>query len=388
MTTHKRTRRQILKATAAAVLAPLELARAATPGARSGSPAGRLVGIVPLRRSTSAPLETRLGSGLDGRLFTNLSTLTDDGLVVSNDRFFVRTTAPPEVRRLPPETIVIGGRVRQPVDVGLGSLAAAVQPMGTHLLECSGNTEAANFGLMSAARWDGVPLAPLLDRVTALGGTTRVLVSGIDDLTTPSSTSTPGASWVFARDDLDRAGAFLATRMNDVPLPLDHGFPVRLVVPGWYGCACIKWVNRIELVGDETEATSQMREFARRTHQEGVPRLAREFAPAVIDAAAMPVRVEKWLVDGRLVYRVVGVLWGGSKPTNALQIRFKSSEPFVPVTDCPLPASTTTWSLWRHDWHPPAPGRYQIVLRINDPGVRTRRLDLFFYTREVDVAET
>jgi DMSO/TMAO reductase YedYZ molybdopterin-dependent catalytic subunit len=201
----------------------------------------------------------------------------------------------------------------------------------------------------------------------------------------------PGASWIFSRDDLPRA--LLAMRMNGAPLPRDHGFPIRLIVPGWYGCACIKWVDRIDLVPDEAPATAQMQEFAARTHQDirrlrtSTPPLARDFIPAVIDTAAMPVRVEKWIAGGRVEYRITGIIWGGSTPTNALSIRFKTSQPWTPVDDCPMPASTLTWSLWSHTWRPDAPGRYQIVLKVTDPSIRTRRLDLFFYVREILIDE-
>jgi DMSO/TMAO reductase YedYZ molybdopterin-dependent catalytic subunit len=195
------------------------------------------------------------------------------------------------------------------------------------------------------------------------------------------------AGWIFSRDDLERSGAFLATAMNGVDLPRDHGAPVRLVVPGWYGCACIKWVTRIELVADTAAATPHMRTFARRTHQTGLPILARDFTAAVIDQAAMPVRVEKWRVGSRLVYRIVGIIWGGTKPTNALQIRVHHDEPFVPVSDCPVPTTNTTWSIWSHAWRPGAPQRYEIVLKVSDPAIRTRRLDLYFYAREVIIDE-
>jgi hypothetical protein len=197
----------------------------------------------------------------------------------------------------------------------------------------------------------------------------------------------PGASWIFSRDDLVRAKAFLAVRMNGGPLPADHGGPVRLVVPGWYGCCCIKWVDRIELVDRNQPITSQMREYAARTHQNALPERARDYEPAVIDAAAMPVRVEKWMRDGRIVYRLVGILWGGAKPTNALSIRFKSGSPWTPVDECPLPPSTTSWTIWSHWWRPDAPGRYDIVLKVADPTIRTRRLDLFFYTRAVTIPD-
>ncbi len=145
-----------------------------------------------------------------------------------------------------------------------------------------------------------------------------MLVSGIDIENTPqqtSRTSVPGASWVFSRDDL-RQGLF-ATRMNGAPLAREHGSPIRLIVPGWYGCACIKWVNRIELVDDAAPATTQMMEFAQRTHQASRFERASDYLPATIDTAAVPIRVERWEVAGKTEYRIIGIIWGGQTPTNA-----------------------------------------------------------------------
>ena len=65
----------------------------------------------------------------------------------------------------------------------------------------------------------------------------------------------------------------------------------------------------------------------------------------------------------------------------------EQSEPWIAVDDCPVPASTLMWSVVSHLWRPAAPGRYQIVLRVNDPAIRTRRLDLFFYVREIQIDE-
>jgi DMSO/TMAO reductase YedYZ molybdopterin-dependent catalytic subunit len=249
-------------------------------------------------------------------------------------------------------------------------------------MECAGNSDPANFGLMSVATWTGFPMPAVIAELDGDRAGRRLLVAGTDP-NGPSATSVAGASWIFSREDLERA--VLAVQMNDAPLPADHGGPVRLVVPGWYGCACIKWVDRIELVADDAPATSQMLEFAARTHQSPTVTMAREFVPATIDTAAMPVRVEKWRVNGRLEYRITGIIWGGSTPTNALSIRFKSGGPWTRVEHCPLPASTLTWTLWAHTWRPDAPGRYEIVLRVDDSSIRTRRLDLFFYVREVTI---
>jgi DMSO/TMAO reductase YedYZ molybdopterin-dependent catalytic subunit len=368
-----------------------------------GSPGGR-----------TPPFGQLLGNGLDARLFTDFSGLSaekPDALVTPNDRFYVRTAAPDH---LPPSLSGIGtsfggaGRPDRATSVPAGGTevsgidfarlerAPGRVRVGPYLMECAGNSDPTNFGLMSVAAWAGFSMPAIIEQLGAERSGQRVLISGTDP-TGRSLTSVPGASWIFSRDQLERA--VLAVEMNDAPLPVDHGGSARLLVPGWYGCACVKWVNRIELVPDEAPATTQMQEFAARTHQPfdsaalaaslrpGAPLLAREFKPAVIDTAAMPVRVEKWLVGGRLEYRITGIIWGGSTPTNALSIRFKSGGTWTRVENCPLPQSTLTWSLWTHTWRPEAPGRYQIVLRVDDPAIRTRRLEIFFYVREVQIDE-
>src|SRR4026207_1630233 len=102
-------------------------------------------------------------------------------------------------------------------------------------------------------------------------------------------------------------GASPAGRMTGEPLPADHGKPVRLVVPGWYGCTWIKWVNEIRLVGPDEQATTQMVEFAQRTHQAEPHKLARDYPPADIQPAATPVRVEKRKTPSGIDYRIVGI---------------------------------------------------------------------------------
>ena len=167
-------------------------------------------------------------------------------------------------------------------------------------------------------------------------------LSALDDEGQRSATSVAGASWVLPIAALDRLGAFLALRMNGEPLPPDHGSPVRLVVPGWYGCAWIKWVTAIHLVGADEPATTQMKEFAGRTHQTARHDLARDYAPADIQAAAMPIRVEKRRTPDGVHYRVVGIAWGGSPPADRLEIRFGSGDAWKPVSICssrPPPAS-------------------------------------------------
>lgn len=366
-------------------------------GAPGGVPAGdddlttrgTLLDTAPFVGETDTPLDTPFNQGLDGRLYTDLSTLAPDTLIVPNADFYIRTRYPDRLVPPDPWTIQVGGLVGTERTLALPDLAALESDQGTVLLECSGNARGAAFGLLSSAAWSGIPLAAVLAELDVDASATRVLVSGFDEYSQPSANnqSQPGASWVFGFDDIARTGAFLATRMNGEPLPLDHGAPVRLIVPGWYGCTCIKWVNELDLVDDTAPSTAQMREFASRTMQNGTPDFARDFIPAEIDVAAMPVRVEKWRLDGAFVYRVVGVVWGGSVPATALEISFGDSGGWQPVEDYMPPANLETWSLWSTRWQPPAPGDYDIVLRVAAPAIRTRRLDASYYLRAVGIDE-
>jgi hypothetical protein len=235
------------------------------------------------------------------------------------------------------------------------------------------------------ADWAGAPIADVLEE-RVKPRSSGVMVSGFDEYPAKSATSIAGADWIFSLEELKAAKAFLATEMNGTPLTQDHGAPVRLLVPGWYGCTCIKWVNAITFVDENAAATSQMQEFAARTHQQGVPKLAKDYRPATIDQAAMPTRVEKWLVDGKIKYRVVGILWGGSRPVKVLEIRFNPEEEYVRV-DHFSQATNDPWSFWSHAWTPKAVGTYMIRLRVADPVVETKRLDSGHYVRSVEVSE-
>jgi DMSO/TMAO reductase YedYZ molybdopterin-dependent catalytic subunit len=384
------TRRRFLEASAGAAiatwLAPFEHAVAgASSTARSGE---RVLGTVPFLGEGAFPLDTTVGAGLGQRRALDLSTLSPETLLIPQERFFVRTGCPDRLPATSSWRVRVRGLIETPMELGLDELRREAAPMGTHLLECAGNSRAAHFGFISAASWTGVPLERVLKRVALSPRATQVLVSGFDEHSTLDPGSMPGASWIFGLDQLRDSGAFLATGMNGAPLGRDHGDPLRLVVPGWYGCTAIKWVNEITLVDGDAPATDHMREYAGRTHQDGAnpPRRARDFQPATIDPAAVPVRVEKLgAPGGRISYRVVGISWGGPAPAHALRIRLNPDLPFAPVEKVGN-GDGRAWTLWSHSFPPPAPGRYRIELAVKEPAARTRRLDAGFYAREIEIA--
>jgi DMSO/TMAO reductase YedYZ molybdopterin-dependent catalytic subunit len=345
---------------------------------------GKLAGLVPFEDEQAGPAGKLTGSELDGRLFTDLSRVSADRLITPESEFFVRSAA----SRLLPDAagwkIAFDGLVARISGIPLGEIKNAAKPMGVHLMECAGNVALTRFGLVSVGEWTGVPVADVLSEAKPKRGAAWVEIGGFDEYSEPSRTSTPGASWVFPVDALKNA--FLATGLNGQPLNADHGAPVRLVVPGWYGCACIKWVNRVRFVEEGAEASSQMVEYAVRTLQNGRPRFARDYAPATVDAAALPVRVEKWIAGGKIRYRVVGLAWGGSVPASGLRIRFNPGDPYMPVGRFHL-AKTDSWTVWNYTWSPAAPGDYTMRMAFADDSIRARKLDLGLYDRTVHTSE-
>jgi DMSO/TMAO reductase YedYZ molybdopterin-dependent catalytic subunit len=353
---------------------------------KDGFQGGKYLGLIEFVGEAPIPMDTSMGAGLDGRLYTDLSGVGPQNPTIANDKFYVRTRASEFLEDQKPWRIKVTGLVKQPSQISLADVKKMSRTAGLHLLECSGNVRDAHFGMLSVADWAGAPVSEVLDSVRIQKGASHVLISGFDRYPDTSSTSVPGASWIFALDELKSSKAFFATAMNGSSLPKDHGAPVRLVVPGWYGCTCIKWVDEIQLLGDDAPTTSQMREFASRTMQQGVPERVRDYRSPLIEQAAMPVRVEKWLVDRKIKYRVHGIAWGGDRPVSGQEIRFNSEEDYVPVNDFRHTANEP-WSFWNHPWTPTKAGVYFIRLRLKDTGIRSRRLNAGYYTRSVEVTE-
>lgn len=346
-----------------------------------------LVGAIAFDDAEGVSFQEPRNQGWDGRLYTDLARIDRDNLLVDNDAFYVRTFYPDLLVPPPQWTLEVSG-LATATSLRLPDLLPLSIDQGPVFLECSGNGSTAAFGLMSSATWRGIPIDDVFDRIAIDPNATRVEVSGFDEHSVPSANghSTPGASWIFTFEQLRQAGAFLATHMNGAPLPPDHGEPVRLMVPGWYGCCAIKWVDGLRFVDDSEPASSQMIEFASRTHQPRGAALAREFLPAQMQQAAMPTRVERHEVNGETVYRIIGILWGGTAPTNRLAIRFDDG-PLEPVDVCPTQVTNRTWTVWEHAWRPARAKRYRVTMAIDDPRVPTNRLDSGYYEREIVITD-
>src|SRR5258708_37773886 len=147
-------------------------------------------------------MDTAFGAELDGRLFTDLSTLTAPDLVTPTAKFYIRTRASGLLPDAKSWQISVDGLARQSSRVPIGNLKRAAKPMGLHLMECAGNVRQARFGMISVGNWAGVRLSEILESTKVNPDAARVLISGFDRYVAASATSIPGASWVFTREEL------------------------------------------------------------------------------------------------------------------------------------------------------------------------------------------
>ena len=143
----------------------------------------------------------------------------------------------------------IAGLVGTPITLSLADLRALPRVERTTVFECGGNSRGLLHGMVGNATWGGVELLPLLERAAPSGDARELHFWGADS----GTEEIRGAEYDqnFARAmtlaQVEERRPILAYEMNGQPLPIVHGFPVRLVVPGWYGVAQVKWLNRIEV---------------------------------------------------------------------------------------------------------------------------------------------
>jgi DMSO/TMAO reductase YedYZ molybdopterin-dependent catalytic subunit len=179
------------------------------------------------------------------------------GVVMPNARFYIRNhfqipTLDPAVFRLS-----VGGLVERPLHLTVRDLHNMRSQTLVVTLECAGNGrtqfdppiegEKWELGAVSTAEWTGVPLVEILDRAGVRTGAREVLFRGADCGSVEGRSESIHFERSLRLDDARDGNVLLAYAMNGEPLPIQHGYPLRLIVPNWYAVASVKWLTEIEL---------------------------------------------------------------------------------------------------------------------------------------------
>jgi DMSO/TMAO reductase YedYZ molybdopterin-dependent catalytic subunit len=284
----------------------------------------------------------------------------------------------------------VSGLVAKPLSLTLAELQARPRREVDFTLECSGNHGFPVItGLIGNARWAGTPLAPVLEEAGLLKEAVEIVFYGIDrgtqvirDNSGIVSGGLAGAvepdagggldltvTEQFARsmslDDALDPRNLLCYEMNGEPLPEKNGFPIRLIAPGWYGVANVKWLTRIE-VRDQRHAGNYIaRDYVtiREEQRNGQPLWT--FSTVRHDRLkSAPARV----VRRGSRYVVLGAAWGA--PLAAVEVRidngsWQPARLFGPVAHR-RNRRGLAWRFWTFGWGMPAAGQHSVTSRAFD----------------------
>jgi DMSO/TMAO reductase YedYZ molybdopterin-dependent catalytic subunit len=311
---------------------------------------------------------------------------TLDRFLTPNHQFFIRCHfAQPELD-LDTWRLRVEGEVERSLELDFHQLRRMPSRRTTALLECSGNGRVFlvpkavgvpwELGAVGNAEWSGVPLREVLQSAGVRAGAIEVILEGADSGEPADEPKNPGKI-SFARSlPLSRAledDVLLAYEMNGEPLPRAHGFPVRLIVPGWYAMASVKWVTRIRVTNRPFHGYYQTFEYARFQEKEGLPTLE---ALTEIDPKAQIARPAiREVVPAGKEYRVFGAAWGGSDAIEKVELSTDGGSLWKEATLLDDPVRYA-WRFWECRWTPPAgPTRCTLLARATDGRGRVQALE-------------
>jgi DMSO/TMAO reductase YedYZ molybdopterin-dependent catalytic subunit len=284
----------------------------------------------------------------------------------------------------------ISGLVAHPRSLGLAELKARPRREVTFTLECSGNTGLPFFiGGIGNARWAGTPLAAVLRQAGPLEQAGEVVFWGADSgevaIRDNSGVLRGGRTGTVEPDgegglDLTITEHFarsmslaealnpdnlLCYEMNGVPLPREHGFPVRLIAPGWYGVANVKWLTRIEVLDHPFRGRFTARDYVTFREELRDGETVWTFTMVTHDRLkSAPAKVTRR--DG--TYAILGAAWGA--PIARVEVQIDGG-PWRPAKLDRQPSRRRrsrefAWTFWRLRWGTPAAGVHTVRSRAID----------------------
>ncbi len=297
--------------------------------------------------SLPAPAPSEAASALPVQ--ANLG-VPDLATFVTSNKDFYRIDTALAVPQVSPDTwtLRIHGRVSKPITLTYQQLLARPMIERYVTLTCVSNEVGGN--LIGNAKWLGTRIKDLLEEAGPLPGADQVVGRSVDGFTVGTPTEVL----------LDGRDAMLAIGMNGVPLPIEHGFPVRMVVPGLYGyVSATKWLSELELTSFADYSAYW------------VPRGW---------AAKAPIKTESRIDaprDGATIRQpsvtVAGVAWAQHRGISKVEVRVDDG-PWQPATLGAVP-SVDTWRQWSWTWQA-TPGAHTLAVRATDNGGVTQTAEV------------
>jgi len=314
---------------------------------------------------TDVPENTNFTPAPDRRL---LDVRTITGPFTPKDQFFTtQHYGHPEVDPAA-FRLKVTGLVERPQSLSLDALR---KMGGAELIfgfECSGNRRPLQ-GLSSNGRWTGVPLKTVLDQAGVKPEAREFVFFGADhgeeevEFRTQKFKVDQQFGRSLKREKAMSADPILAYALNGEPLTRHQGFPLRLLVPGWYGVANVKWLANIHVQEDDYLGKYQARWYRtlRGEMIDGEMKW-KETAVTHMQLKSFIARVTK---SGN-TYKVSGVVLNDGTPIKAVEVKIDDG-PWQPATMDPATAkSKYSWKLFNYTWNGATPGEHTLVSRVTD----------------------
>lgn len=267
----------------------------------------------------------------------------------------------------------ISGLVAEPLSLTVADLQRLPKVERTTVFECGGNSSGLVHGMVGNATWSGIELRSLLAEVRPSLAAREVHFWGADS----GVEEIRGAPFQqhFARSmslaEIEETGPILAYEMNGEPLTVVHGFPLRLIVPGWYGVAQVKWLERIEVSDERLMTRFMARDYVTLMGQE------RDGETRWVETSVTRQRVKSVVTrvtrsDDR--FRVHGVAWSDATPLDRVEIRIDDSDWREATLE--QRGGPEAWTFFTFETSDLAPGEHTIVSRAVDARGRAQPPDL------------
>ena len=267
----------------------------------------------------------------------------------------------------------IGGLVDRPMELTLAQVMARAGKRDEAVtLECSGNSNRPTrmAGLLSNGVWTGVPLAPLLKECGIQAEAREVVFLGADPEKEKKWQAgnrefvAPHGRSVYVQDALNPE-AMLAFHLNGKPLPAKNGFPLRLILPGWYGMTQVKWLSRIEVIDRRYEGQHMARNYLSLRavdSPEGPVWLDQSISKT--NMKSVVARITRRKAGGGWDYRISGPAWGGQTPIEHVEVQVDGGAwQRARIDDR---RGKYAWVLWSLNVKDLTPGNHTVVSRAID----------------------
>ncbi|MEW2138457.1 sulfite oxidase [Streptomyces sp. NPDC005409] len=282
-------------------------------------------------------------------------------------------------------SLAVGGRVVTPLTLDLAALRGF--PAVTHrvTMECAGNGRArlsprpvSQPWLVEAvgtAEWTGVPLRLVLAEAGVRPDAVEAVFTGADHGVERGVEQDYQRSLPLSAATGDDPEVLIAYAMNGRPLPPQHGYPLRLVVPGWYGMAHVKWLREITLV--DAPFTGFQQSVAYRYRQDpdepGDP-VTRIGPRALMVPPGFPDFMSRTRVVRPGPVRLEGRAWSGYGAVVGVEVSADTGRSWTAARVEPQGAHRWAWQAWTCDWRA-APGSHTLTVRATDGEGRTQPLE-------------